>query len=282
MFYGTNVLYLCKIDTCKGGYHTEDVSVSVKGYPNQCVANTYSVTYKQNKPSNASNDVQGTTAESSHVYDVGSALTTNGYSLTGWDFVNWNKLADGSGDEYKNGADVYRLTTTNGGTVTLYAQWKPKETVLLFDNNAEDATAGAPQSYIAKYDNAMPNTNIKLPTRQGYTFKGYFDKATGGTKYYNANGTSARTWNKTDDPVTLYAQWDKCAKGYYCQGDNSKLSCPDAFYSDAGATYITQCYLRTDIKLTDKFDPTGTSLFTNVSTPDDSKTEKIYYIGDNN
>ena len=283
MFYVTNVLYLCKIDTCKVGYHTEDVSG--QDYPNQCVANKYSVTYDKNPPSNASNEVQGTTVESQHVYDIGSALTTNGYTLTGWDFVDWNTKANGTGTRYIDDGKttISNLTATNGGTVTLYAQWKPKETSLSFDKNATDATAGSTtQSCTAKYDNAMPNCNTTLPTRQGYTFKGFFDKAEGGTKYYNADGTSARTWNKTDERVTLYAQWDQCTKGYYCQGDNSKLSCPTAFYSDAGATYITQCYLRTDIKLADKFNPTGISLFPNASTPDDSQTEKIYYIDDNN
>ena len=45
-----------------------------------------------------------------------------------------------------------------------------------------------------------------MPTRTGYTFNGYFDATSGGTKYYNANGTSARTWNKTA-ATTLYAQW---------------------------------------------------------------------------
>ena len=45
-----------------------------------------------------------------------------------------------------------------------------------------------------------------LPTPQiGYTFMGYFDQKDGkGTQYYNANGTSEYTWDKTED-ATLYA-----------------------------------------------------------------------------
>ena len=47
-----------------------------------------------------------------------------------------------------------------------------------------------------------------LPTPQiGYTFMGYFDQKDGkGTQYYNANGTSEYTWDKTED-ATLYAHW---------------------------------------------------------------------------
>ena len=250
-FYSSNILYLCKIKECITGYHDEDINNGT--VPNQCVANTYSVTYNRNKPSKARHQVQGTTDNSSHVYDTESALTTNGYTLEGWDFRYWNENADGKGRTYFDEQAINNLTTTNGGTVILYAQWKPKETSLSFDKNATDATAGTPESYTAKYDYAMPNTDIKLPTRQGYTFKGYFDAAEGGTQYYNADGTSARTWNKTDESFTLYAQWEQCEAGYYCQGDNSKLSCPTAFTSDGGADDITDCYLNLEIKLIDEF-----------------------------
>ena len=46
----------------------------------------------------------------------------------------------------------------------------------------------------------------ELPTPQiGYTFMGYFDQKDGkGTQYYNTNGTSEYTWDKTED-ATLYA-----------------------------------------------------------------------------
>ena len=57
----------------------------------------------------------------------------------------------------------------------------------------------------ATYDSAMPA--ITVPTRTGYTFGGYFSETEGnGTQYYNANGTSARTWNIAND-ATLYAKW---------------------------------------------------------------------------
>lgn len=48
--------------------------------------------------------------------------------------------------------------------------------------------------------------SITPPTLQYKTFAGYFDKPSGGTKYYNANGTAARSWDKGEDGI-LYAQW---------------------------------------------------------------------------
>ena len=56
----------------------------------------------------------------------------------------------------------------------------------------------------ATYDGAMPT--ITVPARVGFQFAGYYDQAEGGTKYYNADGSSAINWNKAGD-TTLYAQW---------------------------------------------------------------------------
>lgn len=71
--------------------------------------------------------------------------------------------------------------------------------------NKQSGTGGA-NSVVAENGNAMPS--ITVPTRTDYKFLGYFDAASGGNKYYNANGTSAKAWNKKDKSVTLYAQWE--------------------------------------------------------------------------
>jgi uncharacterized repeat protein (TIGR02543 family) len=51
----------------------------------------------------------------------------------------------------------------------------------------------------------MPEITV-APTRAGYIFLGYYDALTGGTKYYNADLTSANTWARTSN-TTLYARW---------------------------------------------------------------------------
>jgi uncharacterized repeat protein (TIGR02543 family) len=51
----------------------------------------------------------------------------------------------------------------------------------------------------------MPS--ITIPTRTGYAFGGYYTAANGGgTQYYTASGTSARSWDKTA-ATTLFAKW---------------------------------------------------------------------------
>lgn len=57
-------------------------------------------------------------------YDKSYTLSANTYKKTGYTFAGWNTKADGSGTSYVNQASVKNLSSTNGATVTLYAQWK--------------------------------------------------------------------------------------------------------------------------------------------------------------
>ena len=87
--------------------------------------------------------------------------------------------------------------------LTCVAQWQKTQFTITF--NKQGGTGGT-NSTIATYGQAMPA--ITAPTRSGgYKFLGYYSAANGGgTQYYKANGTSARTWNKRQD-ATLYASW---------------------------------------------------------------------------
>ena len=80
-------------------------------------ANTYTVKYDGN------GSTGGSTASSSHTYDTAKALTANGYTRTGYSFNGWNTQADGKGTAYADKVSVKNLTSTNGATITLYAQW---------------------------------------------------------------------------------------------------------------------------------------------------------------
>ncbi|MBQ7645668.1 MAG: InlB B-repeat-containing protein, partial [Clostridia bacterium] len=123
--------------------------------------------------------------------------TRDGYTFAGWKM----------GGTAITSSNNTKLSSTAGDSVTLTAQWDPISYTVTLNKNATDATAGT-ASVSATYDAAMPTSSVTMPTRSGWTFDGYWDTnaATGGTKYYNANGTSARTWNKTSN-TTLYARW---------------------------------------------------------------------------
>jgi uncharacterized repeat protein (TIGR02543 family) len=59
-------------------------------------------------------------------YSTKYTLTKNKFKKSGYTFAGWNTKKNGSGKSYKNQAEVSKLSSKSGGTVTLYAQWKKK------------------------------------------------------------------------------------------------------------------------------------------------------------
>jgi len=121
---------------------------------------------------------------------------------TGYTFDGWYTAPDGTGTQ------VTSITIVSiAGNHTLYAKYTAKTYTVSF--NAHGGTGGQTANVTATYDLAMPTINTTPPTRSGYNFGGWYDTSalTGGTQYYTAEGTSARTWDKDSSPTTLYARW---------------------------------------------------------------------------
>ena len=128
--------------------------------------------------------------------DITLKLSSTKPTRTGYTFNGWNTNNSGTGTNYAAGANY-----TANASVTLYAKWTAnKYTVTL---NPQGGSGGS-SSVQATYDANMPS--MTKPSRTGYTFQGYYDATSGGTQYYKADGSSARTWNKTSN-ATLYARW---------------------------------------------------------------------------
>ena len=123
-------------------------------------------------------------------------------SRTGYIFKGYFDGRNGTGTQYYSASmtSLHKWDKSSAGT--LYAYWKARTYTVSFNYNNG---TGNTNSVIATYDSAMP-TISGIPTRIGYIFTGYYDSANNGTKYYNADLTSARTWDKTSN-TTLYAHW---------------------------------------------------------------------------
>ena len=148
----------------------------------------YTVTYDRNGGSgNAPTQPSLCAGET---FEVASAddITKNCYTFDGW--------SDGS-NTYAAGA-TYTMGTAD---VTLTAQWTalPVYTVTF---NYNDEGANNPT-----YDNCCKGNTVSLPTptRDGFTFTGWYDDAIGGNLIAEAN---AAEYTPTKD-ITLYAQWEK-------------------------------------------------------------------------
>ena len=198
--------------TANTGYHT---SGSGTASPS-CPANTYTVVYNKNNTS-----ATGTTANSSHTYGTAKALTTNGYSLSGYTFNRWTTAADGTGTKYTNGQSVTNLTTTNGGTVNLYAQWCQNCASVSNGScslSVADGTCKYTTSCNSGYTISGNGTRNPTCTANGYTVT--YKAGDGGSGSdqtqsvtYNANFTTkaANTFTKAN---ATFAGWSASSGSY--------------------------------------------------------------------
>lgn len=164
----------------------------------------------------------------SHTFDGKTALYIR-FHCNNTTAVRW---VDDVSITYVGGATTYYMTDLTCSTQTA---------VTLNPNGG----AGGTTSVTATYGQSMPT--ITPPTRAGYDFQGYFTATSGGTKYYNADGTSAKNWDKTST-ATLYAQWECVTPNISTQPQSATYLCDDdadalsvvAAASDATLTYQWQ------------------------------------------
>jgi hypothetical protein len=152
------------------------------------------------------NNGNGTTIGTKTGVTIETAYSIGATANAGYSFSKWTVSSGASSITIAN-ANAASTTVTfkdyaNDATVT--ASFSAKTYTVTLNN--QGATTAGQASVTATYNAAMPSIANNLPKKTGYTFNGYFDATSGGTQYYNADGTSARTWNKTDN-TTLYAQW---------------------------------------------------------------------------
>ena len=174
----------------------------------QWTANTYVVQYDGN------GSTSGSTASSSHVYDVAKALTTNGFVKNGYNFIGWNTKADGSGVSYSNGVSVSNLTSTNNETITLYAQWDKNSCVLTLDPNGGKVTTKS--LTLSHGTSNYSDISWNIPSKIGYDFMGWYTAKSDGIQIYDSNGivvNDGTYWENNysiyNSSYTLYAHWEE-------------------------------------------------------------------------
>ena len=161
-------------------------------------ANSYTIQFDGNTADS------GSMTDQSMTYDQAASLTANGYSKTGYTFIGWNTQPDGGGTAYTDGQTVSNLTSEEGGTVTLYAQWRANNYTIHFDGNTADG--GSTPEQAMTYDQAASLTTNGY-TKTGYTFMNWNTQRDGGGTAYTDGQNVSNLSSKEGDSVTLYAQW---------------------------------------------------------------------------
>ena len=231
--------------------------------------NNYNVIY------NCNGGTPTSAYSSAHVYGTASNLASNQCSKNGSTFAGWK---DSSGNSYSNGQSISTLVSTDGGTITLTAQWSANTYTLTFNaNGGSVSTSSKSITYGVSYG------TLPTPTRSGYKFIGWYtgtasrDSSKAYKDYpwlyyadyysdlYNAfgyNETNLANHYKTNGKsegrrisqyissdvftgssnLTVYAGWEKCSTGTYSNTANNSCDvCAAGTYSDAGAGSCTSC-----------------------------------------
>ena len=151
---------------------------------------TYTIKYDANGGENAPKEQTKTKGKE-------LVLSTIVPTKEGYKFVNWNTKKDGTGTSYNAGAKY-----TTEASVILYAQYEKelneeetKYTITFYTN---DGTTEKSTKVVNKGDKVVKPED---PTREGYTFDGWYDKKENGKEY-------DFTKEVTSD-ISLYAYWSK-------------------------------------------------------------------------
>ena len=153
-------------------------------------------------------------------------------------FASWNTSANGSGTSYASSG-----TYTEDASRTLYARW-----------------------------NSVAIGTMPVPTRSGYTFKGWYGSETGSVSYY--------TTTMICDNVTLYARWEKNPEltgitvrtqptktSYYRQDAlNTSGLALNCYYDDGSSKIITSGFTCLPTTLNESGDQTITVSYGGLTT----------------
>ena len=170
----------------------------------------YMVTFGKNGGTGGSAQV---TATYGAEMPAATAPTQSGWTFGGyWDTLAMDENSNPKGKQYYDASMKSVRDWDKNGTATLWAKWT--NTVTLGKNGG---TGG--DSYVT-CTRGQPMPKCTMPTKSDYVFDGYWNTTgTGGIKYYNADGTSAHTWDRSGN-VTLWAKWEKAVSVRVTFGKN--------------------------------------------------------------
>lgn len=137
---------------------------------------------------------------------AGKTITLVPSASTGYHFDSWTVTKAGGGTVTVTSNQF----TMPSDDVTIAATFLPTSYDVTLKPNG--ATTGSDQVVRATFDAAMPTTTkssvaLAAPTKTGYTLQGFYQNSNGtGTKYYNANMTSANNWDQ-DGNANIWAKW---------------------------------------------------------------------------
>ena len=147
----------------------------------QYKANNYKISFNKNRT-----DAIGTMENLNATYGVSVALTQNGFTSPSAVFVGWSTDASGNGDMFADTQQVSNLTSVDGETITLYAQWEVYVytlSVVINGGSFGELNGFEKTGYVAKkqYNYNEQIGNLPVVSKTGYNILGFKDSSTQAT-----------------------------------------------------------------------------------------------------
>lgn len=217
--------------------------------------NTYTIVYNANADKNVrynsktnvdekkaySSDVEqycatgAVPAKTSHTYDAWKNLNTNAnFTWAGHEFLGWSTNPYATKATYTNGQSIRNLTSTNGGTVNLYAVWKAKSYTLTIDPNGGGKWNG---SSATQKGNADTISDGKGNTKWGDVVTLGDAKADdkSATVTYNKNADDAVIDRTSDTVKWIFSRWTTTGKNTYLHNNSARAD--DGSHDNGATTY---------------------------------------------
>lgn len=242
---------------CKENYNINGTS---------CIGKCYKITLKKNLTNFMETDKDLYVKYDDGFYKnsvcSGTPLTTNDEWLTPsfkwWQDFNGYSTSNETDGTFRFGPDGKPTNGTNATTftdhTTLYGQWNNNYYIVkYFDGDTQIGGTqqcslnSAPSDKIPSGTNCPARTESKS-NNSGQTIIGW-SETKGGTKKYNFNDNIDP--KESSQTINLYAVWDECPAGYYCNETEGKRKCPTGATSAKKSTKIGDCYISSATKFKD-------------------------------
>ncbi|MCM1272425.1 MAG: InlB B-repeat-containing protein [Clostridium sp.] len=145
---------------------------------------------------NGNGSTEGSMKKMTFTYGAYQKLTANAFTRKGYQFVGWNTKADGSGKAYTDGKKVRNLSTENGATKILYAQWKKIKYKITYELDGGVNNSKNPSYYYVTSKKII----LAEPEKKGYTFEGWY-------KDKKLTKKVTRIYSGSEGKRTFYAKW---------------------------------------------------------------------------
>lgn len=202
--FSSEICYMPKEIHSQLGYGSRNIYVYANWQPN-----SYTITYH-------ANGGDGMVTDSNFFYDASGLLRKNIYTRKGYHLKEgeeWNTKADGTGKSYSSLENVKNITSENGQTVMLYANWEADVYEIITD---KQNGIGGTDIFYEKYafgwykEKNLQDMikNIAIPNKTGHLFLGYYENLYGlGTPIVNAAGEIEIQPDYFSTNSTIYASY---------------------------------------------------------------------------